>query len=56
MPGSTSATALLHRFGDQPHRAVEALRLELDLLSEKPELVLVEVCELDRREPAWIDT
>ena len=34
----------------------QPLRLELDLLAKHAELVLVEVCELDRRHSAGIDT
>ena len=49
------APATLHRLGDQTHRAIEPLCLQLDFLSKDAELVLVEVSELDRRNPAGID-
>lgn len=51
-----AAPAALHRFSDEPHRAIQPLRLHLDFLAEQTELILIEVGQLDRRDPAWIDT
>jgi hypothetical protein len=45
----------VHRLGHHAQRAIEALRLDLELLAHEAELVFIEVSQLERRNATGIE-